>query len=170
MDAPRGLLDNTLTIASRISPGRPRLSGFRFRSTVIGYDRTTSRRLCQYNSKRSCHAEFLFCASATLQSAASYLNYHPILFWKEFLMKRALRLVSMENAEKSASFRRDAPADDQLLDAYSKAVTAAAGKVSPSVVNIEGARRLDHQYPSSARAPAERRASGSGLVFTPAGA
>jgi len=84
-------------------------------------------------------------------------------------MKRALRLVSMENAEKSASFRRDAPADDQLLDAYSKAVTAAAEKVSPSVVNIEVAQRLDHQYPSSARAPAERRASGSGFVFTPDG-
>src|SRR3989304_8558835 len=137
MDAPRGLLDNTFTIASRISPGRRRASDLSFRSTVIGYNRTTSRRLCQYNSKRSCHTDLLFCASATLQSAASYLNCHPNLFWKEFLMKRALRLVSMENAEKSASFRRDAPADDQLLDAYSKAVTAAAGKVSPAGGEME---------------------------------
>jgi S1-C subfamily serine protease len=84
-------------------------------------------------------------------------------------MKPALRLVVSENAETSRSFRRDTPADDQLLDAYSKAVTAAAEKVSPSVVNIEVAQQFDHQYPSSARAPTERRGSGSGFVFTPDG-
>jgi len=84
-------------------------------------------------------------------------------------MKPALRLVVSENAEKSRPFRRDAPVDDQLLDAYSKAVTAAAEKVSPSVVNIEVAQRLDPRHPSSARAPTERRGSGSGFVFTPDG-
>ena len=82
---------------------------------------------------------------------------------------RALRLVSSENAENSESFRRPAPSDEGLLDAYSSAVTAAAEKVSPSVVNIEIAQRLDHRHPSSARAPTERRGSGSGFVFTPDG-
>jgi len=82
---------------------------------------------------------------------------------------RALRLVSIENAEKSASFRRDGAADDQLLDAYSKAVTAAAEKVSPSVVNIEVTQRLDTSAAARSRGAAERRGSGSGFLFTPDG-
>jgi S1-C subfamily serine protease len=82
-------------------------------------------------------------------------------------VKPALRLVVSENAEKSRSLQRDAPVDDQLLDAYSSAVTAAAEKVSPSVVNIRS-RSLDPRHPSSARSGG-RRGSGSGFVFTPDG-
>src|ERR1019366_6889530 len=57
-------------------------------------------------------------------------------------------------------------ADDALLDAYSRAVTGAVGRVSPSVVNIEV-----HQAAGRARAgePRERRGGGSGFVFTPDG-
>src|SRR5258706_13024687 len=57
-------------------------------------------------------------------------------------------------------------ADDSLLDAYSRAVTGAVGRVSPSVVNIEV-----HQQSGRTRSgePRERRGGGSGFVFTPDG-
>jgi S1-C subfamily serine protease len=55
---------------------------------------------------------------------------------------------------------------DALLDAYSRAVTGAVGRVSPSVVNIEV-----HQAAGQTRSgePRERRGGGSGFVFTPDG-
>jgi S1-C subfamily serine protease len=59
-----------------------------------------------------------------------------------------------------------AAADDSLLDAYSRAVTGAVERVSPSVVNIEV-----HQAAGRTRSgePHERRGGGSGFVFTPDG-
>jgi S1-C subfamily serine protease len=56
-----------------------------------------------------------------------------------------------------------------LLDSYSAAVTSAAEKVSPSVVNIEVRQSLDSRSPSAAGQPVERHGSGSGFVFTPDG-
>src|ERR1700688_4736516 len=61
-------------------------------------------------------------------------------------------------------------ADAALLDSYSRAVTAAVERVSPSVVNVE----VHHvAAPQSGRRrssePRERRGSGSGFVFTPDG-
>jgi S1-C subfamily serine protease len=59
------------------------------------------------------------------------------------------------------------PADDPLLDAYSRAVIGAAEAVSPSVVNVEVERRR-----GSGGRPRGRRSdagSGSGFVFTPDG-
>lgn len=82
---------------------------------------------------------------------------------------RALRLVASENAENPDSFRRPDASDDGLLDAYSAAVTTAAEKVNPSVVNIEVTQSLDHAMASRSRGPAQRRGSGSGFVFTPDG-
>jgi S1-C subfamily serine protease len=66
----------------------------------------------------------------------------------------------------SAQSRSAPPADEALLDAYSQAVTGAAAKVSPSVVNIDvrQARRRPVAQPSP-----ETRGSGSGFVLTPDG-
>jgi S1-C subfamily serine protease len=51
--------------------------------------------------------------------------------------------------------------DDALLDAYSRAVTSAAARITPSVVNIEV-----HQ---TGKRGAEARGGGSGFLFTPDG-
>src|ERR1700723_3377298 len=64
--------------------------------------------------------------------------------------------------------------DAVLLDSYSRAVTAAVEKVSPSVVNVEvrqalqpsGRRGRSSERPDE---PRERRGGGSGFVFTPDG-
>ncbi len=69
------------------------------------------------------------------------------------------------SAERSSGVT-DAP----LLDAYSRAVTAAVERVSPSVVNVEVHQAV---RPAAGRArngePRERRGGGSGFVFTPDG-
>src|SRR5260370_12236949 len=61
-------------------------------------------------------------------------------------------------------------ADAALLDSYSRAVTAAVERVSPSAVNVE----VHHvAAPQSGRRrssePRERRGGGSGFVFQPDG-
>ncbi|MGA7629237.1 MAG: trypsin-like peptidase domain-containing protein [Terriglobales bacterium] len=64
--------------------------------------------------------------------------------------------------------------DAALLDSYSRAVTAAVEKVSPSVVNVEvhHAVKPDGRRGRSGERqgePRERRGGGSGFVFTPDG-
>ena len=57
------------------------------------------------------------------------------------------------------------PSDEVLLDAYSRAVTGAVDKISPSVVNIEV-----HQSVRTRRGGnQERQGGGSGFLFTPDG-
>ncbi|MFZ0815248.1 MAG: trypsin-like peptidase domain-containing protein, partial [Candidatus Sulfotelmatobacter sp.] len=65
-----------------------------------------------------------------------------------------------------ASIQPPPTGDDSLLDAYSRAVTGAVERISPSVVNIEV-----HQSAGRTRSgePRERRGGGSGFVFTPDG-
>jgi S1-C subfamily serine protease len=58
--------------------------------------------------------------------------------------------------------------DEELLDAYSRAVIDAAERVSPSVVNIE-LRRQAKGASSNGRRGREEGGSGSGFVFTPDG-
>ena len=66
----------------------------------------------------------------------------------------------------AASTVRPATSDDSLLDAYSRAVTSAVERVSPSVVNIE----VHHAAsPTRSGEPRERHGGGSGFVFTPDG-
>jgi S1-C subfamily serine protease len=65
--------------------------------------------------------------------------------------------------------------DAGLLDSYSRAVTAAVERVSPSVVNVE-VHQMQRPIRGRARSgeprsgePRERRGGGSGFVFTPDG-
>src|ERR1700722_7524571 len=73
---------------------------------------------------------------------------------------------SQEERQPEAAVARTPAFDDSLLDAYSRAVTGAVGRVSPSVVNIEV-----HTASGRTRSgePRERRGGGSGFVFTPDG-
>jgi len=59
-----------------------------------------------------------------------------------------------------------AHADSALLDAYSRAVVAAAEKVSPSVAKIEVTQTAGRARNGE---PRERQGGGSGFVFTPDG-
>ncbi len=81
----------------------------------------------------------------------------------------AIHNISSRNTadEPFPPIRETEPNDDVLLDAYSQAVTTAAAKVSPSVVNI------DVRQVSRTGQPGEHsrevRGSGSGFVLTPDG-
>src|SRR6266513_2204192 len=59
--------------------------------------------------------------------------------------------------------------DEDLMDAYSRAVIAAAEKVSPSVVYIEVQQPTRSRRGNGPRSPREARGSGSGFIFTPDG-
>ncbi len=84
--------------------------------------------------------------------------------------KKALHLVSANGSpsDRASAIRESGSDDAFLLDAYSQAVTAAAAKVSPSVVNIDV-----RQARGSGRPPRQRSqevgGSGSGFVLAPDG-
>ena len=59
--------------------------------------------------------------------------------------------------------------DEDLMDAYSRAVITAAEKVSPSVVYIEVQQPVRSRRGNAPRMPQEARGSGSGFIFTPDG-
>ena len=86
-------------------------------------------------------------------------------------MKRVLRILSEQGGQGSARRHPEAvpSGDDQLLDAYSKAVIRAVEKVSPSVVNIDVRKKSKEGRTAHFRAPNETRGSGSGFIFTPDG-
>ena len=83
----------------------------------------------------------------------------------------ALRLITSSDDPTATARSPDTtqPSDDELLDAYSRAVISAAEKVSPSVVNIEVQQRPQSQQASDLRRPRQARGSGSGFIFTPDG-
>jgi S1-C subfamily serine protease len=83
-------------------------------------------------------------------------------------MKHAFRLVSSGGGNRTRSGQEAIPQDSDFPDAYSAAVTHAAEKIGPSVVNIEVRRTPDN--PSLRfRGPHQLRGGGSGSIFTPDG-
>ena len=89
-------------------------------------------------------------------------------------MLQELELLSDEQAksQKAERARTDLSPpqpDEELLDAYSRAVISAAERVSPSVVYIEVEQPIKSSRRDPARVPREARGSGSGFIFTPDG-
>jgi S1-C subfamily serine protease len=94
-------------------------------------------------------------------------------------MEQEINLVNDEYAkpEDSGTTRKDFTHPDQaddllnedLMDAYSRAVIAAAERVSPSVVFIEVQQPNRYRRGNAPRMPQEARGSGSGFIFTPDG-
>src|SRR5258707_486439 len=91
---------------------------------------------------------------------------------RECQMKTEIELIVEDGiagepvgAIKSATPRTD----DDVMDAYSRAVITAAEKVSPSLVYIEVEEAVRSRRPNIPRTPQERRGSGSGFIFTPDG-
>jgi S1-C subfamily serine protease len=86
-------------------------------------------------------------------------------------MKRATKFITDQDPKFSGSPSSGvglADADLGLLDAYSRAVTSAADKVSPAVAKIDVQQRRDVRGPQG-RTPREMQGSGSGFLFTPDG-
>jgi S1-C subfamily serine protease len=81
-------------------------------------------------------------------------------------MSAAAVLVSDETVVPAhAAPRTPTAREDELLDAYSRAVTGAAEKVGPAVVSVE----VRHKVERRGRAAREVPGKGSGFVFTPDG-
>jgi S1-C subfamily serine protease len=81
-------------------------------------------------------------------------------------MNEAIALVADDAVAPPEAGRRFAAApDEDLLDAYSRAVTGAAEKVGPAVVSVE----VRHRTERRGRPAREVPGSGSGFVFTPDG-
>ena len=81
-------------------------------------------------------------------------------------MRHSLRPVAYDGASAAPQRATNTPPDDELLDAYSRAVIGAAEAVSPSVVNLEVHHRVAE---GRSRRVQEGQGSGSGFVFTPDG-
>jgi len=85
-------------------------------------------------------------------------------------MQQVLRLMAGDSMPtQEIRLPETTPTDDQILDAYSRAVVTAAEKVSPSVVNIEVHHQSRHHRPTDPRRRQEMRGNGSGFIFTPDG-
>ena len=89
-------------------------------------------------------------------------------------MRQEIELLSDERFESDDARTTSDPlayshADDDIMDAYSRAVITAAEKVSPSVVYIEVQQPARSRRGNAPRVPQEARGSGSGFIFTPDG-
>ncbi|HEY9632708.1 MAG TPA: trypsin-like peptidase domain-containing protein [Coleofasciculaceae cyanobacterium] len=86
-------------------------------------------------------------------------------------MGQVLRLVANDSlANENKPIIEAVPTEDeQLLDAYSRAVTKAVEKVSPSVVYIEVVGQSRNRRANNPRSQEEIHGNGSGFIFTPDG-
>jgi len=86
-------------------------------------------------------------------------------------MSRPVKFIASEafSNQPPGEAATSALTDDELLDAYSRAVIGAAERVSPSVVNIEVHGRAPDRRPNEARRRQEPDGTGSGFIFTPDG-
>jgi S1-C subfamily serine protease len=74
-----------------------------------------------------------------------------------------------EESQRQTVSANAAQDDSALLDAYSRALTGAVERISPSVVNIEVHQALPGTGRTRSGEPRERRGGGSGFIFTPDG-
>jgi S1-C subfamily serine protease len=77
--------------------------------------------------------------------------------------------ISADDAQRPGNHLIHSEPDEDLMDAYSRAVITAAEKVSPSVVYIEVQQPGKSRRGNRERMPQEARSSGSGFIFTPDG-
>ena len=86
-------------------------------------------------------------------------------------MDRAFKLISNSNPDfhQESLFNNSEPSDEELFDAYSRAVISASERVNPSVVYIEVQQHRGGNATNQRRFQQERGGSGSGFVFTPDG-
>src|SRR5438067_9260957 len=83
-------------------------------------------------------------------------------------MNRIQRMLSDVDVDSPATLTAEAVSDEQILDAYSQAVTSVVDRVGPAVANIHVFTKPDPE----AKDPRARRGgggSGSGFIFTPDG-
>ena len=87
------------------------------------------------------------------------------------MTKKVFRLLSNDGVKgvEARTFEAAYPSEEDLLDAYSRAVIHAAEKVSPSVVNMDVRKRPKGKQTTHFRPPEELRGNGSGFIFTPDG-
>ena len=87
------------------------------------------------------------------------------------MVKKALRLLSNGGVSGGEARNLESiyPSDNDLLDAYSRAVIRAADRVSPSVVNLDVQTNAGRRQRTPFRMPEEQRGTGSGFIFTPDG-
>jgi S1-C subfamily serine protease len=85
----------------------------------------------------------------------------------------AVSLESPSNAsaaDSQSTITRATPdSNEELLDAYSRAVTGAAERVAPSVLNVNVEQAEPQRRAPPGRPPRPTAGSGSGFVFTPDG-
>jgi len=83
-------------------------------------------------------------------------------------MDGVIERISYDGIAPNGASSGEGSSDELLLDAYSQAVTGAAERVSPAVVNIDVHHRVNGQS-RSPRSRHEAQGSGSGFLFTPDG-
>jgi S1-C subfamily serine protease len=90
---------------------------------------------------------------------------------RDFAMASSLRLIANAGhyLDNASDPKPRQPSDDELLDAYSRAVIGAAERISPAVVNIDVQQRPRGQSTVAPSARQEAHGSGSGCIFTPDG-